>query len=162
MHGCRLLTEIRSYYPPLEVELDLEMPVNTRDEPNQKELEAGLAPTPGYRYADAVGDQLFVAGQVPLDRSGEIIGDDTAAQATACLDNLLTLVQLHDFERNDIRHLTIYVTGDHADLTGAWNAVVAWWGFPVPPATLLGIACLGHAGQLVEIDATIRRNARGS
>jgi hypothetical protein len=30
--------------------------------PNAAETAAGLAPTPGYRYASVVGDQLFVAG----------------------------------------------------------------------------------------------------
>lgn len=84
--------------------------MSTREQPNQMELEAGMAPTPGYRYAQVVGDQLFVAGQVPLDGSGEIIGGDSGSQAIACLDNLQTLVQLHGFERYDLRHLTVYVT----------------------------------------------------
>ena len=60
---------------------------------NGEELAAGLAPTPGYRYATAVGDELFVAGQVPLDGDGDLIGrNDAAAQAQDCLDNLETHV----------------------------------------------------------------------
>ncbi len=32
---------------------------------NEVELQAGLPVTPQYRYAQRVGKQLFVAGQVP-------------------------------------------------------------------------------------------------
>ena len=135
-------------------------PTPPRDESiNEAELAAGLAPTPGYRYASVVADELFVAGQVPLDRDGDLIGrDDPAAQATACLDNLRTLIGVHDFDLADIRHLTIYVVGEHQHLLDAWRAVTEWFAAPVPPATLLGVNLLGHADQFVEIDATIRRD----
>lgn len=126
---------------------------------NEAELAAGLAPTPGYRYASVVADGLFVAGQVPLDRDGDLIGrDDPAAQAAACLDNLRTLIGVHDFAVADIRHLTIYVVGEHQHLLDAWGAVTEWFAAPVPPATLLGVNLLGHADQLVEVDATISRD----
>lgn len=125
---------------------------------NDAELEAVLAPTPGYRYAEVVGHQLFVAGQVPLDREGTLVGpDDAAAQARACLDNLRTLVELHRFAITDVRHLTIYVVGEHQRLLDAWGAVTDWFDDGVPPATLLGVNLLGHSDQLVEIDATILR-----
>lgn len=125
---------------------------------NEAELASGLAPTPGYRYASVVGDQLSVAGQVPLDSDGNLIGrEDPAAQAAACLDNLRTLIGVHDFDLANIRHLTIYVVGEHQHLLDAWGAVTEWFAAPVPPATLLGVNLLGHADQLVEIDATICR-----
>jgi len=123
---------------------------------NDDEIEAGLAPTPGYRYADRVGDQLFVAGQVPLDRAGELAGvGDPKTQAVVCLDNLRTLMSVHGFVLGDLRRLVIYVVGEHQNLLDAWEAVVSWFGDEVPPATLLGVNSLGYAGQLVEIDATI-------
>lgn len=123
---------------------------------NEAELEAGLSATPGYRYADHVGDRLFVAGQVPLDRAGALVGtDDPAAQARTCLDNLATLLGVHGFVADDVRHLTVYVVGAQEALTDAWGAVREWFGGEVPPATLLGVNLLGHPGQLVEIDATI-------
>jgi hypothetical protein len=49
------------------------------------------------------------------------------------------------------------VAGEHEHLLDAWSAVTAWFDGGVPPATLLGVNLLGHAGQLVEIDATIVR-----
>jgi enamine deaminase RidA (YjgF/YER057c/UK114 family) len=123
---------------------------------NEAERDAGLAPTPGYRYADVVGDELFVAGQVPHDADGTLVGRGAAdVQADQCLMNLFRLLDVHGFERSHIRRLVIYVVGD--DVGGAWNAVRAGFDGEVPPATLLGIAGLGHPGQLVEIAATIRR-----
>lgn len=125
---------------------------------NDDELASGLAPTPGYRYADVVGDRLFVAGQVPHDEHGTLVGvGDPHRQTTQCLDNLGTLVGVHGFDLGDVRQLTIYVVGDHEHVTTAWTAVTEWFDGPVPPATLLGVNLLGYRGQLVEIDATIVR-----
>lgn len=123
---------------------------------NDEETAAGLAATPGYRYADRLDRQLFVAGQVPHDPDGNLIGPgDPAAQATACLDNLHTLIGVHGFDLADVRQLVIYVVGDQENLTVAWSAVTDWFDSAVPPATLLGVNLLGHGGQLVEVDATV-------
>lgn len=122
---------------------------------NDAERDAGLPPTPGYRYADVVGDELFLAGQVPNDADGAIVGIDTHAQADRCLENLFRITELHGFDRADIRRLVIYVVGD--GLSAAWSAVRTRFDGEVPPATLLGVARLGYPGQLVEIDATVRR-----
>jgi enamine deaminase RidA (YjgF/YER057c/UK114 family) len=103
---------------------------------NELEHEAGLAPTPGYRYAERVGAQLFVAGQVPVDGTG-------------------ALVSCHGLEVRHIRRLQISVAGDRQALLDAWSAVRAWFADDVPPATLVGVHALGYDGQLVEIDATV-------
>jgi len=127
---------------------------------NTAETRGGLAPTPNYRYSDVVGNQLFVAGQVPLSRTGDLVGvDDPGRQATRCLENLHTLIELSGFNATDVRHLTIYVVGEHQNLLDAWGAVTAWFASDVPPATLLGVNLLGYTDQLVEIDATIMKSA---
>jgi enamine deaminase RidA (YjgF/YER057c/UK114 family) len=126
---------------------------------NEIEHEAGLAPTPGYRYAERVGSRLHIAGQVPLDGDGTLVGGgDVGQQAVQCLANLEVLVQAHGFERRHIRQLTVYVVGPQPNLTDAWRAVARTFGGEVPPATLLGVHLLGYEGQLVEIDATIERD----
>lgn len=123
---------------------------------NEAELAAGLAATPGYRYADKAGNELVVAGQVPSDSSGVLVApDDPAGQVKSCLENLKTLISVHDFDLQDVRHMTIYVVGDHADLSRAWDATCEWWGAEVPPATLLGVSRLGYQHQVVEIDARV-------
>ncbi len=126
---------------------------------NEGEQSAGLAPTPNYRYADLVGEQLFVAGQVPRDADGTLVGrDDPAAQARECLRNLDILIAHHGFARGDVHRLTIYVVGPQQHLSDAWIAVTEHFDGDVPPATLLGVALLGYVGQLVEVDAVITRD----
>lgn len=124
---------------------------------NEREHEAGLVPTPGYRYADAVGDRLYVAGQVPLDRAGRLVLDDPAAQARQCLENLVTLVEVHGFGRADIRHLTVYAAVTREQLAEVWAAVLDAFDGDAPPSTLVGVAALGHDGQTVEVDARVER-----
>ncbi len=127
---------------------------------NQREIDAGLAPTPGYRYAELVGDQLFIAGQVPLDAEGNLVGKDSPReQARACLDNLARLLGVHGFAIGDVRRLTVHVVGDHDALAQAWEVVTESFDGSVPPATLLGAHLLGHQNQLVEIDATVIRSS---
>ena len=125
---------------------------------NDGEIAAGLAQTSNYRYADRVGDRLYVAGQVPRDADGILVGaDDPAAQTRQCLHNLFTLAAHHGFSGDDIHHLTVYVVGPHQNLLDAWGAVTVCFEMNVPPAALLGVTLLGHVGQLVEIDAMIER-----
>src|SRR3954451_2509131 len=126
---------------------------------NESELRAGLAQTSNYRYADRVGGRLFIAGQVPRDGDGNLIGPgDPATQAGQCLANLFTLVDCHGFRRDDIHQLTIYVVGPHANLITAWGVVRETFDGNVPPATLLGVTVLGYVDQVVEIDAVIERS----
>jgi enamine deaminase RidA (YjgF/YER057c/UK114 family) len=126
---------------------------------NDSEVEAGLAETPSYRYADVVGSQLFVAGQVPLDGDGNLLANgDPAGQAVACLDNLRVLVEVNGFAVEDVHQLVVYVVGEHQNLLDAWSAVAGWFDNNVPPATLLGVNLLGYSEQLVEIDATVIRS----
>ncbi|MGI9293991.1 MAG: RidA family protein [Pseudomonadales bacterium] len=129
---------------------------------NEGEIKAGLAETANYRYAERVGPQLFVAGQVPLDKLRNMVGiGDPRAQATQCLSNLRRLINHHGFSEHDIRKLTVYVVGEQQSLHEAWEVVTQWFDNMVPPATLLGVARLGYPHQLVEIDAIIVANSVG-
>jgi enamine deaminase RidA (YjgF/YER057c/UK114 family) len=88
-----------------------------------------MAETPGYRYAEKVGPQLFVAGQVPLDGAGALVGVGSASvQATRCLENLRLVLGVSGFEVADVRHLVIYVVGERENLLDAWGAVSTWFG----------------------------------
>jgi len=123
---------------------------------NEAELAAGLPTTAQYQYAQRVGHQLFVAGQVPHDATGQLVGtEDPYVQASQCLANLGTVIAVHGFSVTDIRQLVVYVVGEQAHLSAAWKAVAEFFDGQVPPATLLGVARLGYAGQLVEVDATV-------
>ena len=126
---------------------------------NEAELAAGMAETPSYRYADVVGNRLYLAGQVPLLADGKLVGpQDVTAQTEQCLTNLFTLVSANEFDREDIHQLTIYVVGRHQNLIDAWHAVTKGFDNNVPPATLLGVTVLGYEDQLVEIDAQVEHS----
>lgn len=126
---------------------------------NEAELAAGLPATPNYEYAQRVGNRLFVAGQVPHDVHGRLVGpDDPHAQALQCLKNLGTVLAVHGFSPSDVRQLVVYVVGDQARLSAAWKAVTESFHGQVPPATLLGVARLGYVGQLVEVGATVLKD----
>lgn len=123
---------------------------------NEAETASGLPSTPHYQYAQRVGNQLFVAGQVPQAADGLIVAPgDAHAQASLCLSNLSQVLCVHGFAVPDIRRLVVYVVGEETDLSAAWGAVTEYFGGQVPPATLLGVARLGYRGQVVEIDATV-------
>lgn len=100
-----------------------------------------------------------MAGQVPLDSTGILVGAGSPAdQAVQCLANLRVLLEeVHGFATSDVEHLRVYVVGPHQHLLDAWTAVVEWFGGVTPPATLLGVHLLGYTRQLVEIDASISR-----
>ena len=126
---------------------------------NEREEAAGLARTPGYRYAEVVGRELFVAGQVPHDRDGNVVAPGNARrQARQCLANLMALLEVHDFEAVHVRHLRIYVVGSEEALREAWTGVTEWFENDVPPATLLGVNELGYRGQVVEVEASVVRD----
>ncbi|QLJ00968.1 RidA family protein [Streptomyces sp. NEAU-sy36] len=119
-----------------------------------------LFPPPTYSHASVVeaGTRLaFLAGTVPLDERGELVGPgDPVRQAEQVIANLSA--QLHAVG-SDLAHVLrteVYVVGDEpATLSAVWR-VVEDSGLSKGPhsSTLLGVACLGYTGQLVEITAT--------
>ncbi|WP_344403939.1 RidA family protein [Streptomyces longisporus] len=119
-----------------------------------------LFPPPRYSHASLVeaGTKLaFLAGSVPLDAEGKLVGEgDPARQVEQVLANLEK--QLHAVG-SDLAHVVatdVYVvSGETAVLSAVWDVVEAS-GLSVGPhsSTLIGVACLGYTGQLVEITAT--------
>ncbi|WP_320781443.1 RidA family protein [Streptomyces sp. CRN 30] len=119
-----------------------------------------LAPPPRYSHASVVeaGTKLaFLAGSVPLDADGKLVGEgDPVRQAEQVLVNLGEQLRAVGSEFEHVVSTDVYVaSGDSAVLAGVWEVVEAG-GLSLGPhsSTLLGVACLGYPGQLVEITAT--------
>src|SRR6476659_3362676 len=116
----------------------------------------GLAEPPGYAHIAAVTGArfLFLAGQVPLDERGELVGQgDPAAQAEQCLRNLEACLRAAGVTPEDVVRTTIYVVAGQQDHMGlVWRTVLDsnLGAVARTAATLLGVARLGYAGQLVE------------
>lgn len=100
----------------------------------------------------------YLAGQVPLDASGELVGPgDHAAQARQAFRNVkLALEGVGAAPVDMVRH-NIYVVDHRPELVPIiFGAAKEVYGDPWPLAagTLLGVQALGLPGWLIEVEAT--------
>ena len=118
-----------------------------------------LFPPPGYSHAVVVeaGEGLvFTAGAVPLDEAGVLVGEgNLQAQTRRVLANLDAALQAAGSGLEWVVASTVYVASARQDdLVAVWDVVRASKMSAGPhTSTLLGVACLGYSGQLVEITA---------
>lgn len=120
----------------------------------------GLFPPPVYAHASVVeaGTRLaFLAGAVPLDADGGLVGEgDLVRQAEQVIANLTEQLRAVGSDLTHVLATDVYVVSDEpAALSAVWDVLTAS-GLSTGPhaSTLLGVACLGYPGQLVEITAT--------
>jgi enamine deaminase RidA (YjgF/YER057c/UK114 family) len=120
----------------------------------------GLHRTPGYHHVTIVeaGRLAFIAGQCPLNRSGVVVSPgDVAAQVDQVAANALAALSAAGAEaRHVVRSVIYVVTDDRAVLASVWQRFtgsVVGAAFSTA-STLLGVAQLGFADQLVELDLT--------
>jgi enamine deaminase RidA (YjgF/YER057c/UK114 family) len=111
-----------------------------------------------YEYAaiaPAGARLVFAAGACPLNDAGEVVAPgDYEAQARAALENLSVALEAAGSGFEHVLKSTVYVaSSDRAQLVRVWNVVEKSFAPARPPSTLLGVAGLGYAGQLVEIEA---------
>lgn len=119
-----------------------------------------LFPPPSYSHASVVeaGSTLaFLAGSVPLDADGKLVGEgDPVRQARQVIANLEEQLRAVGSDSGRVVATDVYVvSGEPAVLSAVWDVVEAS-GLSTGPhsSTLIGVACLGYTGQLVEITAT--------
>ncbi|MBW8800395.1 MAG: RidA family protein [Streptomyces sp.] len=135
----------------------------------QRVTAPALFPPPGYAHASVVeaGTKLaFLAGSVPLDGEGKLVGEgDPPRQAEQVIANLREQLRSVGSDLEHVLATEVYVvSSEPAVLSGVWEVVEAS-GLSAGPhsSTLVGVACLGYTGQLVEITATavVPEGARG-
>jgi enamine deaminase RidA (YjgF/YER057c/UK114 family) len=68
------------------------------------------------------------------------------------VENLVAALAEAGAATDDVVKTTVYVVGDRAALAAVWEEVRSST-LRGAPSTLLGVAVLGYAGQLVEIEA---------
>lgn len=115
----------------------------------------------GYSHVtiSSVGRLAHLAGQCPLDLSGEVVGasGDHAAQAEQVITNCLAVLKAAGATPADVVRSVIYVVSpDSAVLSAVWrqlNSSLLAEAFATA-STLLGVTSLGYQGQLVEVDLT--------
>jgi len=120
----------------------------------------GLHETPGYHHVTVApaGRIAYLAGQCPLDPSGDLVGEgDPLAQADQVAANTLVALASVGARPTDVVRTVIYVVSDDTPVLGeVWRRLVASDLGPAftTASTLVGVARLGFTGQLVELDVT--------
>jgi enamine deaminase RidA (YjgF/YER057c/UK114 family) len=115
----------------------------------------------GYSHVTVsnAGRLAHLAGQCPLNPSGEVVGDpgDYAAQTEQVIRNCLAVLEAAGATPADVVRSVVYVVSPDSEvLATVWRQLNA---SPLAAAfttasTLLGVASLGYRGQLVEVDLT--------
>jgi enamine deaminase RidA (YjgF/YER057c/UK114 family) len=127
----------------------------TRINPNQ------LHETPGYHHITVVetGRTAYLAGQCPLDQCGSLVGPGALeVQADQVVANALAALAAVNAQPQHVVRTVIYVrSDDREDLGIAWRRLTASALGPAftSASTLLGVAQLGFAGQMIEVDLTV-------
>ncbi len=107
-----------------------------------------------YSQAIAVGDTVYLSGQIPLDAtSGSLVGDDFASRVEQVLKNLSAVCAEAGGTINDIVKLNVYLT----DLGGfdTVNTIMAeFFEAPYPARAAVQVAALPK-GTDVEMDAVM-------
>ncbi len=107
-----------------------------------------------YSQATRAGRMVFLSGQIPLDpATGEIVGEDAAAQARQAFANLLAVCEAAGGSFDDIVRLGLYLT-DLSDFA-AVNAVMAeLFVAPFPARSTIEVSGLPR-GAKFEVDAIL-------
>jgi len=110
---------------------------------------------PGFSSAVKVGQTIYLAGQVPMDSTGLLVGaGDRPAQFRQALANAAAIVRYARGVPADLIKLTVFCVGC---TTADWDALraVAAEVFPAgqgPALTALGVASLPDPDLLVAVD----------
>ncbi len=116
-----------------------------------------LAKPSGFAHAVVAtgGRTVFLAGQTAMDTSGNIVGEDVAAQFEQALRNLLTALAAAGGEPEHLAKLTVYIVDvpDYreraAEIGTVWRRLV---GREYPAMAGIGVARLWDDTALVELE----------
>jgi reactive intermediate/imine deaminase len=114
---------------------------------------ASVRTPPGYSHAVQAGGLLLIAGQVPLDDAGEVVGADMESQARQAFRNLAAVLAVAGVTFDAVVKLSYFVTdiGQVAAIRAVRDEFI---NTANPPAsTLVEVSRLFLPGLLIEIEA---------
>jgi 2-iminobutanoate/2-iminopropanoate deaminase len=110
-----------------------------------------------YAQAVAVGDTLYVSGQIGLEpATGELVRGGVAAEAERVLENLGAVVEAAGFARADVVKTVIYLV-DLADFDAVNQVYARHFASPYPARATVAVAALPK-GARIEIEAVAVRS----
>ena len=111
--------------------------------------------TPALR----VGDTVYVSGQVPVDGSGKVVGDDVRGQTAQVLANLEAQLEAAGASRADVVKTLVILTHVKRDFAAMNEVYAAFFADPKPARSTIGAELA--IDVLVEIEAVAIIGAGG-
>lgn len=110
-------------------------------------------PRPRYTHGWRVGNTVYVAGQLALDKAGKLVGpNDIAAQTRHIFENMRRVLEGGGAGLPDVVKLAVFVTDIR--YREPYGEVRQEFFRSNPPAsTLVQVAALAIPGALIEIEA---------
>lgn len=113
----------------------------------------GLTQPTRYSHLVKAGNLMFIAGQVALDRDGNVVGEgDMVAQLRQVLENMKTVLASEGADFSNVVKINIFTT-DIDRLRVAADVRREYFGDHAPASTLVQIERLARPVFLVEIEA---------
>ena len=113
----------------------------------------------GNRYTQVIRTtgtiQVHVAGIVPADKDGNLVGaGDVAAQTEAVMDSIGKALAAAGATPADVARMNIYVLDMDTYIQEGHPKLMAFFGDNLPVSTLIGVTQLANPGFLVEVEVT--------
>jgi enamine deaminase RidA (YjgF/YER057c/UK114 family) len=109
----------------------------------------------GYTHVVTVdgGRTVYIAGQVPLDKNGKLVGaGDFAAQARQTFENLKVALAASGADFSNVVDMTTYVT-DMSQIDAYRKVRNAYMTPPLPAASLVEVKALFRPDVMLEVSA---------
>jgi 2-iminobutanoate/2-iminopropanoate deaminase len=113
--------------------------------------EQAPAPIGPYSQAKKIGGFVFTAGQVALDGTGALVGDDAATQARQAIANLQAVLGAGGASLDNVVKTTIFLK-DMGDFAQVNQVYAEFFGTSAPARSTVEVARLPK-DALVEIEA---------
>jgi 2-iminobutanoate/2-iminopropanoate deaminase len=122
---------------------------------HKERIETGSAPPAIGPYSQAVktgaSSLVFVSGQIPLNRAGEIVGGTAAEQARVCLENIGAILEAAGGGMGSIVKVTVFLH-KMEDFAAVNEVYSGFFQAPYPARACIGGLELPK-GVLVKIEA---------
>ncbi|MET7461115.1 Rid family detoxifying hydrolase [Nonomuraea sp. NPDC005501] len=117
----------------------------------------GAAPVGAYSQGLVVGDFVYTSGAGPLHAdTGEIVGDDVAAQTHQTMRNLGAILAAHGLGFDDVIKATVHLQELKRDFAAFNEVYQSYFSRPYPVRTTVGSDLMDI---LVEIDFVAHKSA---
>lgn len=120
--------------------------------PKERIQPPGLHRPPTYSHVIKAGNTVYLAGQVPVDAQGQVVGrGDITAQTTQVFENIRKALAAGGATFADLVKITVFIT-DPRFREPVAEVRRKYLGTELPASTLLVVAGLAQPDYLLEIE----------